>query len=143
VHGPRPLVAGPAVQDVAEHHGARSDQQGRAQRDLHVLLLRRTAAKQVQEVGAEERGWHRAKHHPADQAQVDGALAKVHRRPDRPHQHGGDQVTGDSGGWFHTEQQDQHRRHQRAAARSGQPDEQADHRAAQHDVRVEAHNAPG
>jgi hypothetical protein len=137
----RALRPRPAVQDVPEHHRGRSGQQRRPEGDLHVLLVGRAVAQQVQQVGPCERHRHRAERHPADQAQIDRALLQVDGRADGPHHHGGDQVAGDGGGRLHREQQDQHRRHQRAAARSGQSDEQSHHGTAEDDVEAQTHLA--
>ena len=98
-------------------------------------------ARHVQQIGAEERRRHRADHHPADEAQVDRAGTQVHERADRAHHDRGDEVARDRGRRRDAEQQDQHRRHQRAAAGAGHPDEQADDRAAENDVRVDVHGA--
>ena len=137
-----PPLAGPAVQDVAEHHGGGADQQCRAEEDLDLLLRGRAAAELAEQERAEERHRHRAGHHPAHQAQVHRALVQVHGRAHGPHQDGGDQVAGDRGGWLDAEQQDQHRGHQRAAAGPGEPDKQPHHRAAEDDVGVELHRRP-
>ena len=98
-------------------------------------------AHEVQQVGAEEGGRDRADHHPADQPQVDRPGAEVDERADRAHHERGDEVAGDRGRRRDPEQQDQHRRHQGAAAGAGHADEQADDRAAENDVRVDVHGS--
>jgi hypothetical protein len=129
----------PPVQEVAQRHGGGADEQRSAEGDLHVFLLGRPAAEHVQQIGPGKGGWDGAQHHPADQAQVHGALAQVDGGPDRPHQHRGDQVAGDRRRRLHAEQQDQHRRHERAAAGSSQTDQQPDDGAADDDERVYVH----
>ena len=140
--GADPPLAGPAVQDVAEHHGRGADQQRRAEQDLDLLLRGRGVAELAQQEGAEERHRHRAGHHPADQAQVHRPLVQVHGRADGPHQDGRHQVAGDRGGRLDAEQQDQHRGHQGAPARAGEPDKQPHDRTAKDDVGVEVHRRP-
>ena len=137
--GLRPRLPGAPVQPGPEHHRRRAREQRRAERDLHVRAAAApaAAAEQVQQVRAEERHRHRPRAHPADEPVVDRALAHVHERPDRPHHHGGDQVAGDRRGRLDVEQQDQHGRHQRPAARPGQPHQQPDDRAAEHHIGVD------
>ena len=89
------VLARAAIEDVAQHHRAGADQQRDAECQLDVALRRLRMAEQVQQVGADERHRNRAEHHPADQAQVDRALAQVHDRADRAHHHRRDQVARD------------------------------------------------
>jgi hypothetical protein len=103
------------------------------------LVCLAAAAEQVQQIGAEEGHRHRAQHHEADHAQVDRALAQVHGGAERPHEHGGDKVAGDRRRRRDAEDQDQHRGHQRPAARAGEADEQADHGAAENHVGIQVH----
>ena len=76
-------------------------------------------------------------HHPADQPEVDRACAEVHGRAERSHDDRRDEVARDRGRRRHAEQEDQHRRHQRATAGAGHPDEQADDGAPEDDVGVD------
>jgi len=138
----QPLMAAAPVEDVAQHHGTGPDEQGRAEHGLDPVLGgqrlgRRAVPEQVQQVGADEGHRHRAAHQPADQLEVDGALADVDGGAEGPHDHGGDQVTGDRGGRLDPEQQNEHRSHQGPAAGPGQADQETHDRAAQNDVGID------
>jgi hypothetical protein len=47
--GADPPLAGPAVQNVAEHHGGGTDQQRRPEEDLDLLLRGRAVAELAQQ----------------------------------------------------------------------------------------------
>jgi len=129
----------PEIEQIAQHHRTGSEQQGAAQRDLDVVLRVLLIGHKVQQIGAGKRHRHGREHHPADEAQVHSARAQVHGRAERAHHHGRDEVAGDRGRGLHAEEEDQHRRHQCAAAGPGHADEEAHDRAAQDDVWVDVH----
>jgi hypothetical protein len=120
-------VPGSAVEDVAQHHGRRADQQGGAQGNLHVVLGCLGVTQEMEHVRSGECGRYRPDHHPCHQAEVDGPLSEVDGRPDGPHHHCGHEVARNGRGG----------RHEGAASRTGHPDQEADDGAAQHDVGIQ------
>jgi hypothetical protein len=106
---------------------------------IDVLLVGGTVAHLLEQERAEERHRYRADRHQPDHAQVHRALVQVNGGADGPHHDRGDQVAGDGRGRLDREQQDEHRRHQRAAAGTGQPDQQPHHRATEDDIQAQAH----
>ena len=132
-------MARPAVEEVAEHHGGRTDQERRPE-DLRDVRLRRLGvAQDVQEIRADEGHGHGAHHHPTDQAPVDRLLSDMYRGSERAHENGGHQIAGDGRRRLDSEEQDEHRGHQGPAAGPGHSDEQSHYCAAQHDVRIDLH----
>ena len=94
----------------------------------------------MQQVGAEKGRRHRAQNHPADQPMVDRALAQVHRRPERAHHDRRHQIARDRRRGRHSEQQDQHRRHQRTPTGARQPDKESDDGGSEDYVWIDVHS---
>src|SRR5664280_810176 len=83
-----------------------------------------------------------SENHTADEAEVDGALAQVHERPDRPHHHGCHEVAGDGGRGLDAEKQDQHGCHQCPTTCAGHSNQEAHDGTPKHNVWVDAHPCP-
>ena len=96
----------------------------------------------MQQVGPEERCRDRADDHPLDQTTIHRPGTQVNGRTDRAHHDRGDQVAGNRGRRRDAEEQDQHRRHQRPAARTGHAYQQPDNRASENDVWIDVHPLP-
>ena len=92
VHDPHAASRDAAVEDVAQDHCRRPQQQGCAERRLDVVLSRLGIAHQVQEVCPKERHGHGTEDHPAHEALVDGPLTQVHGRAEGTHHDHADAV---------------------------------------------------
>ena len=79
------FMAAADVEGESDDHRGGSDEQGRAESELNVVLSRLGMSEQVQQVGAEKGGGHRAQHHPANQPQVHRPGAEVDGGTERPH----------------------------------------------------------
>ena len=71
----------------------------------------------------QRRSGHAAGRKQADDAPFDGAAEAMDQGADRLGHRSVEQIDADCGSRMHTEQQDQHRRHQRTAAHTGLPDQ--------------------
>jgi hypothetical protein len=132
-------VTSAAIEDDPQRHCRGADQQGDAQRRLDVVLRRLGVTHQVEQIRAQEGRRHRTQHHPAHQAEVHGPRPQVHACSERAHHHGRHQIARYRRRGGHSEQQDQHRSHERASAGAGHADEQAHDRAPEDDVGVDMH----
>ena len=123
-------AADPAQVDVeAQGVRRRGEQQREADAHLeHVVDLVRLGEPGDQ-VWPEQGHRHRAEDQPLGEREVGGALAGVHHRAAGLVDRGGGQVGGDHGRGVADAEEDQRRRHQRAAAHAGQADHDADEEA--------------
>jgi hypothetical protein len=132
-------LARPLVEEHPQCHRGRPHEQRGAEDGLHVALRALGVAEQMERPRAEQRGGHRPDDHVADEPVVDRLLRHVHGGADGAHEHGGDEVARDGGRRLDVEEEDEHRRHERPAARAGHPDQEAHEGAAQDDVGVNRH----
>ena len=107
----------------------RSSAQARSAITVSSKSLPEPVLEQRQDVDAEDGRRHRPERHPGGQLEVDGALLPVLVAADRLRDRGVGEVGADRGGRRDAEHQDQHRRHQRAAADAGHADEDPDAQA--------------
>ena len=69
-------------------------------------------------------------------------FSQVHRRPKWAHHDCRHQVTGDRRRRLDPEEQDQHRRHQRATTGASHANQETDHGASEHNIRIDVHLYP-
>ena len=106
----------------------------RQQRRVEALAV--VAVQRVDSQHAGDRPGHRAERQPLRQSEVDVARAQVAPAAERLGDRAVGEVGADRDDRLHAGEEDQQRRHQRAAADAGQPDEDADAEAEDDDQRV-------
>jgi hypothetical protein len=121
-----PLRALGHAQVGPDEQADRGDDQRDAERLLDHVLDIRPMAERTRHQHAGECGRHRADAQPANQVQAHGPVPKVYERAHGLHDRAGHQVAGNGRQRWDAEQQHEHRRHQGAAAHSGEPDDDAD-----------------
>ncbi len=142
-HPRRALAEGQSVLPHLEQRprhqpGGRQQQRQPEQRlERRVELL--AARLEADEPGAEERRGHRPDAQQLDQLEVDRRVPQVNECARRLHHEARDEVAGDRGQRVGTEEEDEHRRHQRAAAHPREPDDDPDEQPADGERQVNGH----
>ena len=114
-------------EQAREHDGAGQEQRGR-HRDQQAVVeaLAPGVLEDVEDNHAADGGGNGPDGDPARQLHVYGAVAQVAPAPDRLRDRAVGEVCADCGDGLVAEEQDQDRRHQRAAADPGRPNQDPD-----------------
>jgi hypothetical protein len=123
-------------------HGEGGENQHPAEGQEQRLLELRAVAEHPEQERAGEGARDGSDAEPLHDAQVDGAASQVNEPSDRLHEETGHHVAGHRRERCHSEEEDQHRRHERTAAHAGEADDQPDEKPGHRDCGVPPVHAP-